>query len=228
MLTQVRASLYNKKNNTKLSILLNVLIVIVVFVLAFEIYFASNYSGVYVVGDSMLPTLTGAPDNNENEFGGDYVYAAKHAKPDYGKIVVINRRKNSNGKDEYIIKRAIAFGGDSVRLDKGKLYIRYKGESEYPTEPTPEPYLDPDRNSPDNPKNTFPRDGGWYTVPENSVFVLGDNRDDSRDSRASDFGSFPLSSVDGVVTVWSLEHKSFCTGLYNYFRFQLPSYFGIK
>ena len=216
MLTQVRASLYNKKSNKKLNILLNVLIVLVVLVLAFEIYFTVNYSGVYVVGDSMLSTLTGAPNNNENEMGGDYVYASKHAKPTYGDIVVVRHEKEG-----YIIKRAIAFGGDRVKLVEGQLWLKKKGEDDFIS--VEEKYLVPANN---NSSNTFCDNDEGYLVPEGHFFLLGDNRNVSRDSRY--YGSFPLESLDGVVTKWSLEHKSFCTGLYNYFRFQLPSYFGIK
>ena len=217
MLKEARSCLYNKNGNSKLNILLNVLIVVVMLVLAVEIIFTVNYSGVYVVHSSMSPTLIGA--DSDNVIGGDYIYINKRAKPTYGDIVVV-----SVGNNEYYIKRAIAFGGDRLKLVKGQLYIKYKGEADF--ELVEEPYILSDNNDPDLPKNNkYAADGG-YLVQEGHFFLMGDNRNESRDSR--ELGSFPLSRLDGVVTKWSLEHKSFCTAVYNYFKFQLPSYFGLK
>lgn len=215
MLKEVRKCLYTK-DKSKLNIFLNVVIVFVVLVFAVEIAFTLNYSGVYIVHSSMYPTLTGA--DSDDVIGGDYVYVNKHAKPDYGDIVVVY-----DGKGEYLIKRAIAFGGDTVRLDKGQLYIKYKGQTDFTC--VEEEYLDPDCNDPNTKKNNFHSDDG-YVVKGGHFFLLGDNRNISLDSR--DYGDFPLDNLDGVVTKWSLEHKSFCTAVYSYFKFQLPSFFGLK
>lgn len=217
MLKEVRESLYNKNGKSGLNILLNAVIVIVIFILLFEVLFTINYSGVYVVQDSMRPTLTGAV--NEDTIGGDYIYINKHAKPDYGDIVVVY-----HNQEGYLIKRVIAFGGDRVKLVKGQLYIKYKGKLDF--ELVEEDYINSDYNNGSLPQNTFPRDNDGYLVQEGYFFLMGDNRNVSRDSR--ELGSFPLKNLDGVVTKWSLEHKSFCTALHNYFKFQLPSYFGIK
>ena len=223
MLKEVRASLYAENGKTKLNILLNVLIVVVVLVLSAEIYFTSNYSGVYVVHDSMRPTLIGA--YSDDVIGGDYIYINKNAKPDYGDVVVVNHKTEG-----CLIKRAVAFGGDSVRLVEGCLQIKKKGTTKF--ESVSEPYVFPDNNDGTLPKNTYPhdREGNLveegYIVPEGHFFLLGDNRNVSKDSR--ELGSFPLSSLDGVVTDWSLKHKSFCTALHSYFKFKLPSYFGLR
>ena len=217
MLIKVRESLYGNNGKNKLNILVNAVIAFVILILAIEICFSINYSGVYIVESSMRPTLTGA--SSKDVIGGDYVYVNKHATPDYGDIVVVY-----HGQEGFIIKRAVAFGGDRVMLIEGTLYIKYKGKTEFV--PVEEEYVFPEYNDPTLAKNNkFSNDGG-YLVPDGHFFLLGDNRNISLDSR--DLGSFPLSSLDGVVTEWSLAHKSFCTALYNYFRFKLPSYFGLK
>ena len=213
---QARNCLYNEAKS-KLNMLLNVIIAIVVLIFAIEICFTVNYSGVYVVHGSMKPTLIGA--DSDDVIGGDYIYINKHAKPTYGDIVVV-----SVGENEFFIKRAIAFGGDRVKLVEGKLFIKYKGKTEF--ELVPEQYIDANYNNPALKVNNFPDDESGYLVKDGHFLLMGDNRNESRDSRA--MGSFPLSRLDGVATKWSIEHKSFCTAVYNYFKFQLPSYFGLK
>lgn len=217
MLNKARESLFNQNGRSKLNILLNALIVLVVLVLTVEIVFTMNYSGVYIVHSSMRPTLTGA--DSEDVIGGDYVYVNKNAEADYGDIVVVS--VDNNG---FFIKRAIAFGGDTVKLVKGELYIKYKGDSEFTR--VDEPYIFPEYNHPNLKKNNFHANDGGYVVPDGHFFLLGDNRNDSSDSR--ELGSFQISRLDGVVTKWSLEHKAFLTALHNYFKFQLPEYFGLK
>lgn len=216
-MNQVRANLYGKNQRTKLNIAVNVLVALVFIVLLFELYFSATYSGIYIVHSSMRPTLVGA--ESEDVIGGDYVYVNKNSKPDYGDVVVVY-----DGKNNYLIKRLIAFGGDTVKLDMGQLYIKYGGQNEFTR--VEESYIHPDYCNPGLAKNTYPRDRDGYLVPEGEIFLLGDNRNDSIDSR--NYGSFPIENVDGVVTEWSINHKSFCTSLYNFFEFKLPGLFGKK
>lgn len=217
MFKEVRESLYNKNDKNQLNIFLNAVIVIVIFVLAVEICFMINFSGVYVVGNSMNPTLIGA--DSEDEIGGDYIYVNKRVEPDYGDIVVVYHERNG-----YLIKRAVAFGGDRVKIVEGQLYIKYKGTSQF--ELVEEDYIIPEHNDADNPNNTFPKDDEGYLVQEGHFFLLGDNRNESYDSRK--LGSLPIKNLDGVVTDWSFEHKSFCTSFHNFFKFKLPAFFGLK
>ena len=216
MLKEVRESLYYKKDKTKLNILLNVIIVFVILALVVEVYFTVNYSGVYVVHDSMYPTLVGA--ESDDVIGGDYIYIDKHAKPDYGDIVVVYHKQEG-----YLIKRAVAFGGDKVKLVEGKLQIKRKGTTEF--EEMDEYYVSPDLDVTLS-KNNFHRDDDGYPIKDGYFFLLGDNRNISYDSR--ELGSFPLSSLDGVVTEWSLNHKSFCTKLHNFFKFKLRDLFRLN
>ena len=88
------------------------------------------------------------------------------------------------GKESYI-KRVIGLPGDHVQIYDGKVYIN--GEE------LDEPYL----------QDNVTTNMGRYAysdliVPENCLFVLGDNRDASTDSRA--FGCIPLEKIEG--TVW--------------------------
>lgn len=80
------------------------------------------------------------------------------------------------------VKRVIATGGETLELKKGKLYI--EGEE------IEEDYI-----------SDSVSDFGPYTVPEDTVFCLGDNRQNSRDSRA--WGPVPLKSIIGrLFFIW--------------------------
>ena len=76
------------------------------------VLFSFRFVGIYVVGSSMEPTLSGA--EKSYVAGGDYLYADSMAVPDYGDIVVVLK---PNAK-EYIIKRVIALGGDAVYIEQ--------------------------------------------------------------------------------------------------------------
>jgi signal peptidase I len=92
--------------------------------------------------------------------------------------------------DEHLVKRVVAEAGDVVECrGSGPLYLNGT--------PVAEPYLVPGARPC---AATF-----TVTVPARSVWVLGDNRDDSADSRFhlhdGHRGSVPLSSVVGTVVV---------------------------
>jgi signal peptidase I len=143
-------------------------------------------SNVYVVGDSMKPTL----------HTGDVLYINLLEKPVYNDIIVI---KVVEGKDPYI-KRVIGLEGDTVRCvgidGKHILQIKHKGENDYIN-------LDSSYTFSETP--IFPE----KTVGKNEVFFLGDNRNNSEDS--TELGCRSLDNVVGVVTKWSLKYKSFFT-----------------
>ena len=92
------------------------------------------------------------------------------------------------------IKRVIGVAGDTIVL-KGKTLYR-NGE------PCPDPFAHYADDAPGS--FEFPRvDFGPITVPANSLFVMGDNRDSSNDSRV--WGFVPLESVIGkaIIIYWS-------------------------
>lgn len=127
-----------------------------------------------VIGNSMLPNFS----------GGDRV-ACVHSFSGYerGDVIIIS---HATRKDESIIKRVIAVGGDTVDIDF------YKGTVSVNGQVLDEPYV----NTPTNLSYdmTFP-----VTVPEGRLFVLGDNRNDSLDSRSTDIGFINENKVLGKV-----------------------------
>jgi signal peptidase I len=112
--------------------------------------------------------------------------------PKRGDIVVFKFPEDPK-KD--FIKRVIGLGGDVIEIRNKKVYLNHKPmEDKYGT------YLD----SHIIPRSARPRDNfGPVTVPPDSLFVMGDNRDHSYDSRFWKF--VDLSKVKGkaFIIYWS-------------------------
>ncbi len=130
-----------------------------------------------VEGQSMEPNL----HNNERLIIEKISYRLR--EPQRGDVVVIKRPSSS----EPLIKRVIGLPGDRVEVRDGKVYINGHAYEE--------PYLD---------QETW----GSYaleTVPEEHVFLLGDNRRASNDSRS--FGVVPFDDIIGRAWLryWPLE-----------------------
>ena len=208
----VGRSLYERRKSSYLNLILNVVIVVFFLVFITELIFNSFYTNIYVKGSSMEPTLNGAPTYTEVLPGGDYVFVNTKVKPDYFDIVVVET-KDSFGNTYNIIKRAVAFGGDTVKIDRGQLYIKYSGDKEFIK--VNESYVTAEHNNPTDSNNTF----GEYVVPDGCMFLLGDNRNVSEDSRRK--GAFKMSSLLGVVPDWSIKHKKAITDFYTFFEFKL-------
>lgn len=84
------------------------------------------------------------------------------------------------------IKRVIGISGDTIEIADGKVYLNNK--------PIDESYLSP--NTETN-GGTFLNEEVKYTVPKDSLFVMGDNRAVSEDSRY--FGPVKMKDVQGKV-----------------------------
>ena len=85
------------------------------------------------------------------------------------------------GKNTHYIKRVVAIAGDTIKIDKGIVYINQQRFSE--------PYIQSNNTSPYSMKMRE------QIVPDGSLFVMGDNRDNSNDSRI--FGAILIKSVVG-------------------------------
>lgn len=127
---------------------------------------------VIVDGKSMFPTL---------ENGQRLIISHLFYTPKQGDIVVAN----SQGLNKTIIKRVIAVEGQTVDIDFDNHTVSVDGEV------LDEPYI----NEP-----TARDEGGFeypIVVPENSIFVMGDNRNHSTDSRSSFVGCISNDDVLG-------------------------------
>ena len=200
----VRDSLYKREGRSPLNICLNVIIVLFCAILVLELSFNVLYTGIYFIDESMTPTIIGAPTSNRS--GGEFIYIDKYAKPNYGDIVVVYR-ETPDGTKGNIIKRVVAFGGDTVELTGGVLKVNGEVVDEY--------YLYDAYNSPESEYNTLAE----RTVAEGCLFLLGDNRNVSNDSRQN--GDYPVENLVGVVPKWSMQIKSMTTKFYTFFNFTL-------
>ena len=143
-------------------------------VLAVVLLFTLVVRLIGVDGHSMVPTLQ----------DGDRLLVLNSLWDDdyqYGDIVVLRK---DTFMEEPIVKRVIATEGQTVDIDfaAGNVYVDGELlEEDYINEPT---YVEEGTEFP-------------LTVPEGSIFVMGDNRNHSSDSRSSDLGTVDTRYVIG-------------------------------
>lgn len=170
---------------------------------------------VRVDGSSMVPTL----ENNNRLIVTKLGY-----KPEAGDIIILDshyknreeyydRLAAQEGKDElssfdklkesfnlpedlkkrYYVKRIIALPGQTIDISNGKVYI--DGEE------LDEEYYKGITSSID-PRAEFPQ-----TVEDDMVFVMGDNRPHSKDSRSTELGQVPFDAILGKsqIRIWPLN-----------------------
>jgi signal peptidase I len=140
------------------------------------------YQPVKVEGTSMMPALT----DQERIFINKFTYRFGSGNIERGDLVVFFFKLDLT---KSYIKRVIAIPGDTVRIDKGTVYVN----SQRLDEPyVPAEYRDAQSLSP-------------VIVPQDNYFVLGDHRSSSNDSRA--WGTVERKHIYGkaVFVYWPLE-----------------------
>lgn len=143
-----------------------------------------------VDGTSMMPNL----HDHERLIVTKLIYYLE--QPQHSEIIVFHATK-----DRDYIKRVIAVGGEKVQVKNDTLYINDK--------PTDEPYLKEYREQAHQEGVPLTDNFGPLVVPKNELFVMGDNRRNSRDSRA--IGTISLDRVVGRADVifWPLSQFRF-------------------
>lgn len=148
--------------------------IMLVFLLLFRV--------IVVSGDSMYSTL----------WDGDFLLLLGNVfyqEPQRGDVVVISKKSFDDGKP--IVKRVIATEGQTVNIDFAAGIVYVDGNA------LEEPYIR---------ELTYVYEGVNFplTVAENCIFVLGDNRPVSRDSRSPEIGQIDKREVLGKALVLML------------------------
>lgn len=133
-----------------------------------------------VEGPSMMPTL----QNQQRLIVNRLIYHLR--APEKGEILIFKYPKDQS-RD--FIKRVIAVPGDTFEIKDGNVFVNDELQTE-------EYILSKSRI--DYPK---------VTIPEGHIFVMGDNRNNSEDSRFPDVGFVPFELIKGkaMVVFWPLS-----------------------
>ena len=117
-------------------------------------------------------------------------------EPRQGDVVVLHKSFSTTG--EPIVKRVIAVGGQSVHIDYDTSTVYVDGE------PVDDSYLGETMVQP----GSSTMQGTDWDIPEGSVFVMGDNRNNSSDSREESLGPVENQYVLGraLVVLFPFSH----------------------
>lgn len=133
-----------------------------------------------VLGNSMHPTLL----NNERLFVNKLAYVFEGKTPKRNDIIVFTPGNNEN---ILYIKRVIAVEGDTIAIKDNKVYVN--------SVEIKEPYLKEKMNTPDIEEQK---------INKGYVFVMGDNRNNSADSRI--IGPIHIDSILGKLITFKKQY----------------------
>lgn len=160
------------------SVFLAMLSIVIVIMSVIVLLNTFVFFNVRVSGPSMQPTF----------YTGNVLVANRYKQVEHGSIIIISGEKV--GSDDWLIKRVIGLPGDTIEFKEGCVY----------------------RNGTKLKEDYLLSQGKTFcgkekiNVPEDEIFYLGDNRENSSDSRH--YGTCAFSQVVGVVEEWSIILKN--------------------
>lgn len=196
--------------------------------LCLRTYWTNNFSIVQVSGSSMERTFDGTgmdydcllakrvTDIKQLERGAVIVVTVKDIpefKEENDRLLNDGIKENDDKITEFLIKRLIATEGEAVRCTNGQVQICKNYDPEHPEVgwwDLNEPYAYYQKG-----KQSY--NFSTYVVGKGEVFFLGDNRQNSKDSRYKDGKPYEFSRLDRLyeakyvtayVPEWAIEHKT--------------------
>jgi signal peptidase I len=163
--------LKREKKKRKAGLAELVLTAFVAFVLVFGFVRPFIVEAYRIPSESMVPTL----EVGDRLLANKFIY--RFFEPERRDIVVFDSVDEDD--DQTLIKRVVGLAGDEIQVQGGVLYVNGEAQEE--------PYL----NDTDQSRSFY----GPTVVPEGHIFVMGDNRGNSADSRV--FGPLPLENLKG-------------------------------
>ena len=149
---------------------------------------------VTVSGGSMNDTLK----NDDRLLVTNFMYTPKN-----GDIVIIS---HGSSYSDPIVKRVIAVGGQRLDINYDTNEVIVDGVVQY------EPYI---KGKTRQLSNSTSLEEYGNIIPEGYIFVMGDNREGSLDSRSKDIGLIPVSNVIGKAQLRIIPFDTFGSVYYN-------------
>ena len=185
--TNESAKVETKESHEGMKVILSYLHDVVFLIAIVMILFSFCFRVVVVSGASMNTTL----------YNGDCLFVLGkvfYSQPKRGDIIVVSKDSFRDG--DPIIKRIIATSGDVVDIRSGVVYVN--------DEALDEPYINSAVTNAYDASVNFP-----LVVQEGCVFALGDNRENSTDSRSSEIGMIDEREILGKAMFLLFPGKAY-------------------